>query len=59
MKTRKSMVKNRILENRYWKRTPGGGYCDSCGLFLAGFLTPHKHKITKRVLCFTCYENGK
>ncbi len=47
------------LENRYWTRIPGGGFCDSCGKFLVGFLTPHFNKSTYKLLCPDCYEAGK
>lgn len=47
------------LQNRYWKRIGGGGYCDNCHRFMAGALTPHKNKTTKRVICPECYQSGK
>ena len=59
MKPRKSMRDNRILNNRYWRRGVGGGFCDVCGYFLAGFMTPHVNKVTKRRLCADCYEKGE
>ena len=46
------------FQNRYWKRTPGGGYCDSCHILIQGFLSPHVNKKTKKRLCEDCYLEG-
>lgn len=56
MRTRKPLKSN--TQSKNWVRTPGGGYCDICGEFLAGFLTPHVNRKTGRRLCPKCYQAG-
>lgn len=55
MRTRKHLK----FKNRYWIRTAGGGHCDNCNVFLAGFLTPHVNKKTGKRLCPECYKKGE